>query len=127
MSGLYELDYTRSHPNGHVEIIAILTGLPDEEIVASAPVELSWYPRNYIETFRKLGFNVSPRFKKFDPKCKYPCMMRFSRTDIKENHWYAYAYYDEKVYTGSGVWCGFKEFYECNPDIKITSMLEVWI
>ena len=127
MNDKYELDYLRSHDNGHHEIIAILTGHEIEDIVAASSENQIWYPKMYIAAFRKLGFNCDDRFVKFNPDTDKPCMMRFKRNDIKESYWHAFAYYDHKVYLGAGEWYKFDLFIEANPHFRITSMLRVWI
>lgn len=123
----YELDYTRHYDNGHYTNIAILTGLPIEEISAASPSASSWRGIQFIETFRKLGFNVNPRFIKFDRETPYPCLMRFKDLRDKERCWYAWVYYKTKVYTGMGCWHRLDSLLELNPHIKVTSMLQVWI
>jgi hypothetical protein len=125
---IYEIDYTRHHPeNGHHEIIAILTGLPIEEIHAVASDKQVWHSRMYVQAFKQLGFNVNPRFVKWDHTTPYPCMMRFKRIDIKESYWHALAYNNGKVYPGNGEWWLLESFTNANPHLRITSMLQVWI
>lgn len=123
----YELDWTRYHPgNHHYTVIAILTGLPIEEIEAVSPVADCWGGQRFVEVFRKLGFNVNRRFKKFDPDTEYPCLMRHKRTDIKEPYWYLEVYYDGKVYGGNSYYT-LEDWMKQYPQCKITSMLQVWI
>lgn len=123
----YELDWTRYYPdNHHFTVIAILTGLPVEEIAAVSPAADCWGGQRFVEVFRKLGFNVNPRFKKFDPDTEYPCLLRYKRTDIKEPYWYLEVYYNGEVYTGNAIW-PFDTWVKCKPKCKITSMLQVWI
>lgn len=125
----YELDWTRCYPeNQHFTKIAILTGLPIEEIEAAAPNRRDgWYARDYIQTFRKLGFNTSNRFIKFDPDTIYPCIMRFTDVGDKSGHWYAEVYYDHWVECGNEEWDFDHWLYYMNGSVRITSMLQVWI
>ena len=127
MNEKYELDYGRSEENGHHEEIAILTGHSIEDIIAASSLKSIWHTSDYILAFQKLGFNCDTRFVKFDPKTDKPCMMRFTRKDIKDNYWYSHVYYNDKVYFGRGEWCRFDDFRELNPEIRITSMLRVWL
>lgn len=123
----YELDWTRSEDNGHHEIIAILTGLPIEEIEAVSPKRDAWYGRDFIEIFRKLGFNVNPRYIKFRPETEYPCMMRFRDKTDKKVCWYSWVYYDDIVYCGGGERWTLDDWIKASPNCRVTSMLQVWI
>ena len=123
----YELDWTRYHPdNHHYTVIAILTGLPFDEIAAVSPQKDCWGGQSFVHVFRNLGFNVNPRFKKFDPQTEYPCLMRCKRTDIQEPYWYLFVYYNNLVDTGN---CRmtFDEWQQQYRNLRVTSMLQVWI
>lgn len=123
----YELDWTRYYPeNGHFTSIAILTGLPLEEIAAASPNNNCWGGQKFVEVFIKLGFNVNNRWNKFDENTEHPCLMRFKRTDIKELWWYQSVYYDGHVFGGNSI-CTLKYWRDHYPHLKITSMLQVWI
>ncbi|QTE37480.1 hypothetical protein J3L18_31020 [Mucilaginibacter gossypii] len=124
---MYELDYGRWYENGHHRIIAILTGLTIQEIVSASPKKDMWNGQVYVKVFRKLGFNVNPKFKKFDPNTQYPCMMRCVRNDIKEPYWYSWVYYDGFVYEGNNCGWSFDEFLRFMPNFRVTSMLQVWV
>lgn len=124
---LYELDYFRDEENGHHEIIAILTGLPIEDIVKVSPTRDAWYGKDFINIFRSLGFNVNPRYIKFNPKTEYPCMMRFRDKTDNKVCWYSYVYYNDKVYTGKGEWWRFDQWIKAYSNCRVTSMLQVWI
>jgi hypothetical protein len=123
----YELDWTRIHDNHHHLVIAVLTGHSIEDIIAASPTYDSWAPRDYINTFRKLGFNTNNRFIKFNPETPYPCLMRYTRTDIDEPYWYGSVYYDHKVDEGSARWAFDNWLKYHNGTIRVTSMLQVWI
>jgi hypothetical protein len=123
---MYEIDWQRTHPNHHYEMIAILTGLSFEEIIDASPKYDRWYGRDFVKTFQKLGFNTNERFVKFHPATDKPCMLRLVDIDKTKSGWYAWAYCDGLVAdNGSAynleLW---KTFY---PDLRITSMLQVWI
>ena len=48
----YELDWERYYPNnGHFTSIAILTGLPIEEIAAASPSNHKWGGQRFVEVF----------------------------------------------------------------------------
>lgn len=124
----YELDWTRYYPdNSHFTMIAILTGLPLEDIMAVSPVRNCWGGQRFVEVFRKLGFNVNPRFKKFDPETEHPCLMRFKRNDVNEPWWYCAVYYDGYVYQGNSFCRTFDHWLISNSHYRVTSMLQVWI
>jgi hypothetical protein len=124
----YELDWTRYYSdNGFHTLIAILTGLPIEEIVAACPDRDRWHGRDFRETLNKLGFNTNVRFKKFDPETSYPCIMRFKlRGKSEQGTWYCFAYYDGEVQMGNSS-CSLKEWEQMYRRYRITSMLQVWI
>ena len=123
----YEIDWPRNDcvENYHHHTIAMLTGLPIEEIKAKAPDRGLWHTRDYIKTFRDLGFNCNDRFIKFDPNTPYPCIMRYTTPEDK-NHWYSEVYYDGLVYSWNNC-SDLTSFKILNPELKITSMLQVWI
>lgn len=127
MDHIYELDNSRTYENGHHEIIAILTGHEIQDIIAVSPDKDYWYARDYISVFNKLGFNTGNRFIKFDPLADKPCMMRFKNTLTPGNHWHAIAFYNQKLYLGNNVEIWFLSFIEANPEIVVTSMLQIWI
>lgn len=126
-SNTYELDWTRYYvENRHYTSIAILTGLPLEEIAAASPESHYWGGQRFVEVFRRLGFNVNPRWKKFDPETEYPCLIRFKAIDSKEPYWYQTVYYDGKIQDGNAEW-EFHQWKKYYSNYKITSMLQVWI
>lgn len=118
----YELDWDRdSLLKSNQWFVAVLTGLSDEEIHAISPSKAKWRVQVFVEVFKKLGFNTSERFVKFDPDTDKPCIMR--TTSFQKGYWYAWIYYDGLV---NNTWTisGFNERW---PRLKITSMLQVWI
>ena len=106
-------------------MIAILTGLPFDEIIQAAPDKKAWHSRDFIATFRKLGFNTSDRFIKFDEKTDKPCIMR--TTSDRKGYWYGWVYYDEMIYIGNHEGIYLDTWKKDYNDLKITSMLQVWI
>ena len=126
----YELDSLRSCTNGHHEIIGIITGCHRNDIKKAAPEKNAWCGKDYINTFRKLGFNTNNSFINFDPETKHPVMMRFSvkeKPKNKTSYWHAYAYFNGKVYFGAGEVVDFDTFIDLYKEYSVTSMLQVWI
>jgi len=122
----YELDWTRVYENHHHETVAVLTGLPIEDIVAASPTSEKWYGRDYVKTFYKLGFNTSERFIKFDPNTDKPCMIRAVEIDKERSGWYSWVYYDNWI-VENGACYTLEMWKQSFPQLKITSMLQVWI
>ena len=126
ISEKYELDWTRTHDNHHHQIIAVLTSLSIEEIISASPKSNKWHGRDYVKTFYKLGFNTSERFVKFDPSTDKPCMIRAVEIDNERSGWYSWAYYDNCI-VDDGVQYSLGLWTRYFPQLKITSMLQVWI
>lgn len=112
----------------HETIIGILTGLPLDEIKAKCPDRDIWYTPDYLNTFRALGFNVNPRFKKFDPNTEWPCIMRCHCSIGKDRYWYGWVYYRDWVYSSRNEQFTFDEWIKIyGKRFRVTSMLQVWI
>lgn len=112
--------------------ICSLTGLELEEVLQHTKKIKTWRSRTYIDLFRELGFNTNHRFIKFDPDTKYPCLMRTKEYGPEGKHWYGFVYYDHLVYmigedTEQVGAIGLNRFKAYYPQLKITSMLQVWI
>lgn len=122
----YELDWTRICDNHHHEIIAVLTGLSFEEITIASPKSNRWHGRDYVQAFHKLGFNTSDRFIKFDANTDKPCMLRAVEIEKEREGWYSWAYHDNWI-VEQGECYTLKMWKEYYPQLKITSMLQVWI
>ena len=125
----WEMHAKRVHPNGHHQIIGIITGCSKGVIVKAINSKFRWCAKDYVNAFRKLGFNCDSSFnKKFDRDTPHPCMMRYKTSNPDEKaFWFAEAYYDGTVYFGDGKTCDLDDFIELNPNFHITSMLQVWI
>lgn len=118
----YELDWDRpSLEKSNAWFIGVLTGLPDDEIFEACPNKELWGGQAFVKTFKKLGFNTSERFEKFDPETDKPCIMR--TVSYQKGKWFAWIYYNglvDNTYT-------LAQFREKWPRLRITSMLQVWI
>jgi hypothetical protein len=136
----YEIELVRSETEHdyHVSMLATITGISKEEIYERLPATLtrakSWRGRNFIEAARGLGFNVNPRFIKFDPATPWPCILRVQVPDAWDwkGCWWALVYNQGYVYNGAGGeddWhcCSLKNFLAANPGCRITSMLQIWM
>lgn len=113
----------------HETIIGILTGYSLDEILAKCPRGRNiWFTRDYLDTFRALGFNVNPRFKDFDPETPWPCIMRCKCTMGKDTYWYGWVYYQGQVYSSHNEQLTFEEWIaEFGKRFRVTSMLQVWV
>lgn len=142
VSEKYEVEFvSREQGFGHdcYAMLSMLTGYTPTELYHKLPTELfnrAWWGRDFAQSFRTLGYDCSPKFKKFDPATPYPCLLRFGptkreivrRKQAGEKHpdfWDCYVYYDGLVYSPDE---------DCvypltlfNPVHKITSMMQVWI
>lgn len=154
LSEKYEIEHVQvAEPEkACAAMVAMLTGLPLDEVWAKLPARLrkndGWYSRDFIDTFRGLGYDCSPRFVKFDPDTRYPCLLRFGPTarglvwrrarkrretgdpeaqlTEREKHWWnVWVYYDGLVYEPryTGPWL----FHTMGKDVRPTSMMQVWI
>ena len=106
---------------------AMLTGLELDEILKVTGKITHWSGQAFVRAFQKLGYSCNNRFIKFDKNTGYPCLMRCHKIRKKENHWYGFVYYDGYIYhvsAGKITWALWNDWY---PDLKITSMLQVWI
>jgi len=129
-------------------LISMLTGYPLEEVREQVEPRLrkaaGWYGRDFIATFRKMGYDCSPKFKPFDKDTPYPCLMRYGPSrmllaretverrrekgnpDLKPSPWWnVLVYYDGLVYDLDQP-APFP-LHHLNPDYRITSMLQVWV
>ncbi len=127
-----ELVTASSEWDFHESLLATITGLPKSEIWAKLPEHLqkanSWRGHSFIEVARLLGYNCNRRFVEFDAKTPWPCILRCQTPDIK-NGWWALAYANGQVYDVYGrphaQW--FDDFMRRYPELKITSMLQIWV
>lgn len=145
----YEIELVRAQPGAgdNLELVATLTGYPLEEIRAKAEPQLlkcsGWYGRDFIATFRALGFNCSQRFVPFDHNTDYPCLMRYQptkrqmvREGIKHPWWNVMVYYRGRVYDPHyGIYAmhrtdaaalGLPEWWN-HEAYRVTSMIQVWM
>lgn len=150
----YEIEHvhTAESEKERAALIAMLTGLEMAEVWTRLPARLrkdaGWYGRDFVATFRALGYDCSPRFVKFDPATKYPCLLRYgpsarglvwarrrkrresgdptAQLTEREKHWWnVWVYYDGLVYEPRypGPWL----FHTMGDYIRVTSMMQVWI
>ena len=124
----YEIEMV-AFPDHYCEsFIASLTGHDLQEILVAADGVKVWRGREWIRTFRALGFNCNPRFKAFDPETPYPTLLRTKDPEDKK-YWHPYIYNDGKIYhihwDQEGI--TIDQWIKLNPGWRITSMLQVWI
>lgn len=123
----YEIEHI-AYPNHYIESeIAMLTGLELEDILPISGKVTRWSGSAYVKVFQSLGYSCNPRFIKFDKQTQYPCLMRTHNQIKKEPYWYGFVYYDGFVYDinfGKITWA---QWNELCPELRVTSMLQVWI
>lgn len=130
----YEIDFRYIKDCSHKSLFCTLTGLEPEEV--DHVVKRVMKGRDFINGFRSLGFNTNPRFCKFDPETKYPCILR-CQGDLKGT-WYAFIYYKGIIWDPyhndfynlddvKDMRYFRRKYYFTNFRIRITSMLQVWI
>lgn len=123
----YEIEHV-AYLNHYIESeIARLTGLELEEILVVSGKVTRWNGSAYVRTIQSLGYSCNPRFKKFNKETEYPSLMRCHRIRKKEKYWYGFVYYDGfvyDVYNGRMTWAEWNHIY---TDMRVTSMLQVWI
>lgn len=113
-------------------IICCLTGL-DPNDISHLKIKERFNGKWIIDVFRSLGYDTNNRFVKFDPKSEFPVIMRC--VGKKKGIWYALIYHDGIVWNPYS-----NEFFNYDDhvykgkikvlkpyNLKITSMLQVWI
>ena len=130
----YEIEYRYFPESGHRSLFSTITGLEPEEF--DHLLKPSMTGKQFINSFRSLGFSTNDRFVKFDPDTEYPVVLRCKGDS--DRWWYSFMYYDGIIWDPHN-----NEFYKLK-DIKdmryikrryyftqyrlrITSMLQVWI
>lgn len=138
----YEVEFVHSEPWPSQAMISMLTGYPLEEILALTGKKKGLPSREFIRCFRALGYNCSPRFVPFQADTPYPVLLRAlgptpaKRTSPRTGKlvapapdWYAAVYYDQVVYEPyweDGIF-PLKVYDQVFPDLRITSMIQVWV
>ena len=125
----YELELVDFGEKYYMEsMIATLTGLDLEDILAVRPHTERWRGGEIPQLIRDSGFNTNPRFTKFDRATEFPCLMRSHDRFKNSGNWYGFVYYDGMVggngYTEFVSWA---QFNMDNPNLRVTAMLQVWI
>jgi hypothetical protein len=134
----YEIEHVAIEANeGFMSaLISMLTGLPMEELRERLDASYyrggGFYGRDFTRAFRLLGYDCSPKFKKFDPETPYPCLIRYRptkremvRLGIRKPWWSVYVYYDGLVYDPYSPEPWF--FNTMYKGYEVTSMLQVWL
>jgi len=136
--GKYEFDvinYGELYFNESV--LSTLTGLEINEVhrLVKSIGKKRWGGQLYIKALQILRFNTNPRFVKFNPETPYPCILRCR--NHQKGIWYLFYYCNGIIYD----YCGNSfllinksqvaiikgSFFLKQYQMKITSMLEVWI
>jgi len=108
-------------------LVAMCTGYTlDQLLSVHDPKQGGWRGKDFINLFNVLGFNCNHRFIKFDPKTEHPCLMRSKIFNVS-SFWEVCVYYNGICYVpGHGKYT-LDEYQDTFKDLKITSMLQVWI
>ncbi|RSK50087.1 hypothetical protein [Hymenobacter rigui] len=132
----YEIELVASETDTdyHESLLATITGLPKAEIREKLPQDLSggggWRGSSFPRVARLLGFNVNPRFIKFDPATPWPCILRVQVPEHWgwKGKWWAVVYNQGTVYLpDQGVRGSLNQFLSLYPGCRVTSMLQIWI
>ncbi len=108
-------------------LVAMCTGYTLDELLEVHSVKGGWRAKDFIKLIHGVGFNCDHRFKKFQPATEHPCLLR-SKIFHDPSHWEVCVYYDGQCYVpGVGIYSSVEEYQNANRDLKITSMLQVWI
>ncbi|MCF0074039.1 hypothetical protein LZD49_26390 [Dyadobacter sp. CY261] len=119
-SGTYELDWNRPERDNRY-YIGVLTGLPASELLAACPKKDLWRGPEFVQAFKKLGFNTSEGWVKFDSQTDKPCLLR--TTSDQKNMWFVWIYHNGVINNRWTV----GEWREEYKELRITSMLQVWL
>lgn len=114
-----------------VALLATITGLPKSEITEQLPAHLrtkgGWRGQSFIEMARLLKYNCNRQFKPFDTRTPWPCILRCQVPSLKTG-WWALIYNQGLVYDPWNEWVQwFDDFIRNEPEVRITSMLQIWI
>jgi len=140
MKRLYEIDFVNlGFDRGMASLFCSLTGLEPDEIYPHVKYRMKG--SDFKRIFRMLGYNTNDRFNAFDKDTEYPVVLRLQGK--QKGYCYAFVYSNGKVYDpyNNRIYYlnnrdSFKRikgkyfltaswFYGQN--LKITSMLQVWI
>ncbi len=124
-------------PYFHESTLSTLTGLEFDDVhpIVRSIGKKKWGGQLYIKALQNLGFNTNPRFVKFNSDTSYPCILRCRNHE--KGIWYLFYYCNGIIYDGWGnsfeltnidnVACIKGSYFLKQQQMKITSMLEVWI
>lgn len=124
-------------PYFHESTLSTLTGLDFGEVhnMVKSIGKKRWGGQLYIKALQNLGFNTNPRFVKFNPDTSYPCILRCRNKE--KGVWFLFYYCNGIVYDwwGNSFQLNNKaevarirgSYFLKKYQMKITSMLEVWI
>ncbi|WP_392471354.1 hypothetical protein ACF3OC_08285 [Sphingobacterium cellulitidis] len=134
----YEFEIVNyGRPYFHESTLSTLTGLEFDDVhsFVKSIGKKKWGGQLYINALQNLGFNTNPRFVKFNPDTNHPCILRCRNHE--KGIWYLFYYCNGIVYD---VWDNSFEltdftnvayikgsYFLKNYQMKVTSMLEVWV
>lgn len=134
----YEFEIVNyGRPYFHESTLSTLTGLGFDEVhsIVKSIGKKRWGGQLYVKTLQNLGFNTNPRFVKFNPDTPYPCLLRCRNRE--KGVWFLFYYCNGMVYD----FCGHsflltnkfqvavikRSYFLKHSQMKVTSMLEVWV
>lgn len=124
-------------PYFHESTLSTLTGLEFDDVhsFVKSIGKNKWGGQLYIKALQNLGFNTNPRFIKFNPETSYPCILRCRNHE--NGIWYLFYFCNGIIYdcwgtsfllTDKSQVATIKGSYFLKQyQMKVTSMLEVWI
>ncbi|WP_400190679.1 hypothetical protein [Hymenobacter sp. B81] len=132
----YEIELVPSETEGDYfeAMMATITGLSKGEIRERVPAQLldakRWRGASFREVAHALGYNVLPRFVKFDPATAWPCVLRIKVPEQWgwKGCWWALLYNQREVYdVQRNQSYSLEQWQRIWPECRITSMLPIWI
>ncbi|GAB3841092.1 hypothetical protein [Hymenobacter jeollabukensis] len=136
----YEVEFVAERKWYCQALIMMLTGYSLVEVLAKTGKVSRMPSTDFKKAFRALGYSCSERFKPFDAATEYPVLMRAlgppkperepgadGKRRVDSPDWYAFVYYDQKVYDPFHGITPLSQFSECYPEMRISSMIQVWV
>jgi hypothetical protein len=135
----YEIEFVLDRKWFSQALIMMLTGYSLAEVLKHTGKRRALPARSFRAAFQALGYSCSDRFMPFDAQSSYPVLLRAlgppkpqrmaasGRVRQPPPDWYAFVYYDQKVYDPFHGITPLDRFAESYPELRISSMIQVWV